>query len=156
MYGYGNDYSYTSHAHGWSTGPTDALTSYVVGLQFVSPGGGDWKLSPQFGDLTSAEGGFVTPDFAGNGEGKFWAKWKLEVGTGYVLEWDVPRGTKGKVILPGKPGFEGIHGQQPSAWVVDGGRRMESKSDKGVIIDEQSGGVIIESSGGKHTVRVMF
>lgn len=37
--GYGGDYSYTSHAHGWSTGPTHALSTFVVGLQLLSPGG---------------------------------------------------------------------------------------------------------------------
>jgi hypothetical protein len=59
--GYGGDYSYTSHAHGWSTGPTDALTSYIVGITIVQPGGSEWKLAPQFGDLRFAEAGFTTP-----------------------------------------------------------------------------------------------
>lgn len=91
--GYQEDYSYTSHAHGWSTGPTHALSHYVVGLQLVSPGGSDWILAPQFGDLTFAEGGFTTP------LGKFSAKWSL-AGEGYTLTYDVPVGTVGRLVLP--------------------------------------------------------
>ena len=59
--GYGGDYSYTSHAHGWSTGPTHALSTYVLGLQLTSIGGKTWSLAPQFGDLTSVEVGYTTP-----------------------------------------------------------------------------------------------
>jgi hypothetical protein len=91
--GYGGDYSYTSHAHGWSTGPTDALTSYIVGLQVSSPGGSNWTLSPQFGDLMHAEGGFTTP------LGKFSASWMVFEG-GYSLEWGFPAGTVGTLVLP--------------------------------------------------------
>lgn len=89
---YEKDYSYTSHAHGWSTGPTHALTNYVLGLQVVSPGGADWILAPQFGDLTFAEGGFTTP------LGKFSAKWSLITG-GYEISFDTPVGTTGKLVL---------------------------------------------------------
>jgi len=81
--GYSNDPSYTSHAHGWSTGPVDALTSYIVGLQISSPGGKNWTLSPQFGDLTHAEGGFTTP------LGKFSASWSIIPG-GYEMRWWFP------------------------------------------------------------------
>ncbi|KAH7420150.1 Six-hairpin glycosidase-like protein [Cadophora sp. MPI-SDFR-AT-0126] len=96
--GYENDYSYTSHAHGWSTGPTHALTNYVLGLQLVSPGGAEWILAPQFGDLRCVEGGFTTP------LGKFSAKWRLIPG-GYDLSFDFPIGTNGILRLPaGKTG----------------------------------------------------
>jgi Bacterial alpha-L-rhamnosidase C-terminal domain len=91
--GYGNDVSYTSHAHGWSTGPTHALSTYVLGLQLISPGGVEWVLAPQFGDLTSVEGGFTT------NLGKFSAKWVLN-STGYTLEYDTPTATTGTLVLP--------------------------------------------------------
>ncbi|CAG8971491.1 hypothetical protein HYALB_00002075 [Hymenoscyphus albidus] len=93
-YGYANDYSYTSHAHGWGTGPTDALTSLVVGLRVTQPAGSSWELAPQFGDLSHAEAGFVTP------LGKFAASWTLFNG-GYSLGWSAPAGTKGALVLPG-------------------------------------------------------
>jgi hypothetical protein len=91
--GYGGDYSYTSHAHGWSTGPTDALTSYIVGLRLTSPGGSTWLLAPQFGDLRHAEAGFTTP------MGRFRATWSL-VESGYALTWGFPGGTVGTLELP--------------------------------------------------------
>lgn len=91
--GYDNDYSYTSHAHGWGTGPTDALTSYIVGLTVTAPGGSQWNLSPQFGDLTHAEAGFTTP------MGKFAASWSTTDG-GYTLSWGAPSGTEGALVLP--------------------------------------------------------
>lgn len=96
--GYAYDATYVSHAHGWSSGPTSALTNYVVGLQVTGRLGSSWELAPQFGDLLNAEGGFSTK------LGLFSAKWELEDGgRRYVLSWDVPMGTKGKVKVPALP-----------------------------------------------------
>ena len=91
--GYDYDASYVSHSHGWSSGPTSSLTTYVLGLSILSPAGETWQLAPQFGDLTSVEGGFTTS------LGKYQASWKL-TRTGYILEYSVPRGTTGQVVLP--------------------------------------------------------
>jgi hypothetical protein len=91
--GYQNDKSYASHAHGWSTGPTHALSTYVVGLQLLSPGGATWMLAPQFGDLTSVEGGFTT------NLGTFSAKWAL-TSNGYSLNYNMPNSTSGTLVLP--------------------------------------------------------
>ncbi|RDW62430.1 putative alpha-l-rhamnosidase protein-2 [Coleophoma cylindrospora] len=91
--GYAYDDSYISHSHGWSSGPTAALTTYVLGLSVTSPVGKTWKLAPQFGDLTSVEGGFVTS------LGKFQAKWEITK-LGYLLEFVVPVGTEGQLVLP--------------------------------------------------------
>ncbi|KAI1007709.1 hypothetical protein K3495_g520 [Podosphaera aphanis] len=91
--GYDGDYSYTSHSHGWSTGPTDGLTSYIVGLTVTAPGGSKWEIAPQFADLSYAEAGFSTPI------GKFSAKWSLVEG-GFVMSWIVPVSTQGLVIIP--------------------------------------------------------
>lgn len=97
--GYDWDSSYTSHSHGWSTGPTSALTNFVLGLSVVGREGKEWSLAPQFGDLEHAEGGFTT------GLGKFQANWKVEDGgKRYLLEWNVPSGTTGVVVLPALPG----------------------------------------------------
>lgn len=93
--GYGYDPSYVSHAHGWSAGPTSALTEYVVGLSVVSPLGLEWNIAPQFGDLDFASAGFVTS------LGKFEASWKKRSnGHGYVLDFTVPKSSVGKVTLP--------------------------------------------------------
>jgi hypothetical protein len=91
--GYDYDASYVSHSHGWSSGPTSALTTFILGLSVTSPAGRTWKLSPQFGDLDSAEGGFTTSI------GKFQAGWQLQQ-DGYTLSYEVPQGTTGEIVLP--------------------------------------------------------
>lgn len=91
--GYGYDPSYVSHAHGWSSGPTSALTEYIVGLSVTGPGGRTWSLMPQFGDLKFAEAGFMTEI------GKFAAKWEKS-STGYTVTLETPNGTKGNASLP--------------------------------------------------------
>ena len=106
--GYDNAGSYPSHAHGWSAGPADALTNYVVGLQVASPGGKTWVLQPQMGDLQHAQGGFTTP------LGKFSSGWE-RAGKGISLWVDVPRGTNGEVYLDGTV-------------VVDGRKQSKNKS----------------------------
>ncbi|KAK5134849.1 hypothetical protein LTR08_006081 [Meristemomyces frigidus] len=74
--GYDYDAAYVSHAHGWSSGPTSALTNYVLGLEVTGRLGSAWGLAPQFGGLTSVEGGFVT------GLGRFRAGWTVVEGGG--------------------------------------------------------------------------
>ena len=91
--GYDNAGSYPSHAHGWSAGPADALTTYVVGIQLNNLSGSSWTIAPQFGDLTSAEGGLTTP------RGKFQAGWTKN-DSGYVLKFTTPEDTTGTIILP--------------------------------------------------------
>ncbi|KAH8195983.1 hypothetical protein TruAng_009849 [Truncatella angustata] len=85
--------SYTSHAHGWSAGPTSALTNYVLGIEVTGVAGSEWTLKPQFGNLTFAEGGFST------GLGKFQASWAVLDG-GYNVTISTPTGTAGVVLLP--------------------------------------------------------
>lgn len=96
--GYAYDASYPSHSHGWSSGPTSALTNYVLGLSITDRAGSSWKLAPMFAGLTSVEGGFTT------GLGKFQANWKVSNGgEAYTLEWSVPEHTAGEVLLPSLP-----------------------------------------------------
>ncbi|KAH8657961.1 Six-hairpin glycosidase-like protein [Xylariales sp. PMI_506] len=93
--GYSNDPKYTSHSHGWSSGPTSALTNYVLGYVVTAVAGSEWSLMPQFGDLTHAEGGFSTT------LGKFQASWTLsEGGQSYQVNVSAPAGTAGIVLLP--------------------------------------------------------
>jgi alpha-L-rhamnosidase-like protein len=51
--------SYMSASHGWATGPTAALTFYVLGLQ--PDGHSQFRFVPQPGDLTSASGRLTLP-----------------------------------------------------------------------------------------------
>ncbi|KAI6708105.1 hypothetical protein JHW43_009370 [Diplocarpon mali] len=138
-YGYADEYSYTSHAHGWSTGPTDALTSYLVGLTVTAPGGAEWGLAPQFGGLTSAEAGFTTP------RGKFSAKWALRP-DGYTLDWAAPADTRGVLVLPGRDG-------KPAQRVsIDGVARAIAAPE----VNAASGAVTIAAGGGSHSLTVVY
>ncbi|CAA7264017.1 unnamed protein product [Cyclocybe aegerita] len=130
--GYNNDPAYTSHSHGWSAGPTSALTFYVLGLTVTSPQGRTWTVAPHIdGGLPSAEGGFSTP------LGWFGVKWALmrtEDGQieRFELEVDTPIGTLGSVILP-----ESLRGK---GCLVDGTKHPGLECS------------IISLSGGSHSV----
>jgi len=96
--GYAYDTAYVSHSHGWSSGPTSALTNYILGLSITGRIGSTWRLAPQFGDLTSVQGGFVTS------LGRFQASWNVtDGGDAYSVSWTVPAGTTGDVELPSLP-----------------------------------------------------
>lgn len=51
--------SYQSYAHGWSTGPTRALTEQVLGIQ-IEDGGASWEIDPHTAGLRHAQGRLVT------------------------------------------------------------------------------------------------
>lgn len=115
--GYDYDSAYVSHAHGWSSGPTSALTNFVLGLSITGRLGSTWRLAPQFGDLSSVQGGFTTT------LGQFQASWNVtNSGNAYSVEWTVPAGTVGDVELPSLPaGYAGSvtyngqdHGKAPA------------------------------------------
>lgn len=88
------DAAYTSHAHGWSTGPTSALTFYLVGLRPTGPQGQTWKAAPQLSSLPAAQGSFETT------LGTFGASWTFNNDTGFNLTLSTPEGTQGVVVLP--------------------------------------------------------
>ncbi|MCF3108993.1 hypothetical protein LL912_09410 [Niabella sp. CC-SYL272] len=58
------DYCYVGHrhsfCHGWASGPTVWLSEHVLGLKAVEPGGKVFRLKPNLGDLSYAEGTFPT------------------------------------------------------------------------------------------------
>ncbi|KAJ7754097.1 glycoside hydrolase family 78 protein [Mycena metata] len=92
--GYNFDYSYTSHAHGWSTGPTSALTFYLLGIKLTTAQGATWSIAPVLSGLSSAEGGLET------GLGFFGVNWTVTDQT-LTLVLEAPAGTSGVVTLPG-------------------------------------------------------
>jgi Bacterial alpha-L-rhamnosidase C-terminal domain/Cytochrome c len=53
--------TFASLAHGWASGPTSALSKYVLGVRPVQPGYKTWLIEPQPGDLSWAEGRVPTP-----------------------------------------------------------------------------------------------
>lgn len=128
--------TYTAHSLGWSTGPTDALVSYVVGLQPTSPGGANWTLQPQYGDLTFAEGGFTLPT------GKFSSSWKLHGNSANIMI-NAPANTSGTVTLPL------MNGKPPQRVMLDS---HEVRGDEEVNQSSKS----IQCGGGKHYLALEY
>ncbi|KAI0421650.1 bacterial alpha-L-rhamnosidase domain protein [Xylaria grammica] len=140
--GYEENYSYTSHAHGWSTGPVTALTEQALGLSVTGLAGTACRFAPQLGDLKDVQGGFVTL------LGKYRAELHLNVTTGCVLaEVEVPREATTEIVLPA--GSCQTH--QSSLFLVDG-----EEVDVNVIDAAYGpGGTVLYSTklpGGKHTI----
>ena len=106
--GYNNDFSFTSHAHAWATGPVMALSEYSLGLRITGRAGSTWQLAPQAGDLTHVEGGFTTK------LGKFSVSWVKGRNGSFEMTYRVPANTRGEVRLPAEDGFD------PSQVAIDG------------------------------------
>jgi hypothetical protein len=140
--GYHNDASYTSHSHGWSSGPTSGLTNFVLGLDVVEPAGQVWSLAPQTGNLTSVEGGFTT------GLGAFQALW-TNSSTEFSLNWTTPVGTTGTVTLPLRQTL-GTTGGGIVTLIVNGESVNVTEGATGVTIGESTfeGTVTVSVSGG--------
>lgn len=139
--GYANDFSYVSHAHGWSSGPTSALTEYVLGLSVTGRVGSTWQFAPQFGDLRFAEGGFMTS------LGKFQASWTTTKGSkSYTAAVNTPAGTTGQFILP-------VVQQGVAPTVLVNGKKVETSWERrtGVVFDT----VLVSAvKGGNYTIVV--
>ena len=81
-----------SHAHGWSTGPIIALSTYLAGLHVVNSS--TWVVHPQPGNLSSVEAGFTTA------VGTFSASYTNNTsGHEATYDFQTPPGTTGTVIL---------------------------------------------------------
>lgn len=82
-----------SHSHGWSTGPTAALTFYAGGLHLTGPAGATWRIAPQPGDLTMVDTGFSTE------QGLFSSTFRREGGDYTEFSFTTPQGTMGDLEL---------------------------------------------------------
>jgi hypothetical protein len=85
--------SYVSLAHGWSTGPTSALTSYVLGLRSTGVGGTAWTWQPHVSDLHFAQGRLDLPT------GQVTASWHTKA-DGLRAMLTAPRATDGTISVP--------------------------------------------------------
>ncbi|CAN8097867.1 unnamed protein product [Discula destructiva] len=138
--GYDYDSSYVSHSHGWSSGPTSALTEYVLGLAVTGRVGSSWRFAPQYGDLGFAEGGFMTS------LGKFQAKWTAPR-NGSSWAWvSTPEGTTGTLTLPVL-----VNGVKPRVFVD--GKTVETSwaRNTGVVFDTV---LVSDVAGGNYTIVV--
>ncbi|KAI8635637.1 glycoside hydrolase family 78 protein [Xylariaceae sp. FL1651] len=141
--GYEENYSYTSHAHGWSTGPVTALSEHAMGLSITGLEGETCRFAPQLGDLTMVQGGFTTR------LGKYFAVLQVNESTKCILiEVHVPDKACMQVILP--PG--GCKGNSTSGILVDSEKLDNSMID---FVDGSEGVKLIslQLPGGRHTIK---
>ncbi|KAH8810797.1 alpha-L-rhamnosidase [Xylogone sp. PMI_703] len=94
---YGND-ARVSHAHGWATGPTSALTFFGAGIQVTSAAGKNWLIQPRLGDLKRITAGYKTS------LGDFSASWTAVDGDNVNGEFKTPTGTSGTLVLADNKG----------------------------------------------------
>ena len=107
--------TFQSLAHGWGSGPTTALSKYVLGARPIQPGYKTWLIEPQPGDLTWAEGRIPTP------YGPISVKWKNASGR-FALDVVVPAGTRGTIGIPAPHGRASVK--------VNGRLFSQQKNDK--------------------------
>lgn len=87
-----------SHAHGWATGPTSALTFFAGGLHLTGPAGATWAITPQPGNLTFVDTGFSTE------RGSFSTTFRRDGESYSEFSFTTPGGTFGDVHLLGTDG----------------------------------------------------
>jgi len=86
--------SQTSLAHGWSSGPTSAMSRYVLGVRPAAPGYKQWLIKPQTGNLQWAVGTVPTPF------GAISVKWGRSSAGVFSMQVSVPPGTTGCIAIP--------------------------------------------------------
>lgn len=86
--------SYTSLAHGWSTGATSALSKYVLGISPVSPGYQSWLVQPHPGSVAWSEGQAPTP------YGTLSTRWGYDATGHFHLQVQTPASTTGTIAVP--------------------------------------------------------
>ena len=95
--------SYTSLAHGWSTGATGALTYDVLGIAPRAPGGRSFSVIPHPGDLAWADGRLTFP------AGAVTVAWQHTATAFTLTVTDNGAGTRGVVALPRPDGSYVYH-----------------------------------------------
>ncbi len=83
-----------SSAHAWSTGPTPALSQYVLGVRPTSPGFATWTVAPEPGPVTWAQGVVPTPG------GPISVRWRRRGRRSFVITVQAPAHTSGTVQIP--------------------------------------------------------
>ncbi|HEY7947640.1 MAG TPA: alpha-L-rhamnosidase C-terminal domain-containing protein [Acidimicrobiales bacterium] len=86
--------AYTSLAHGWASGATPDLSSYILGVQPVTAGYAIWTVHPHPGSLLWAEGDVPTP------RGTIDVRWAQSRGARFALEVSGPARTQGVIVVP--------------------------------------------------------
>jgi hypothetical protein len=135
QFGYGGPYM--SAAHGWATGPTSALSFYVLGIRPTTIGGG-YLVHPGPGDLTSTSGSLRTP------LGDIKLAWRHDVATRTFTELvDAPAGAVSQVDVPtfGAPTVVTVNGKRATGHVENGYVVLTGVPAKAAIISRAVGRV---------------
>ncbi|KAK3658007.1 hypothetical protein LTR56_000785 [Elasticomyces elasticus] len=114
---YDND-ARVSHAHGWATGPTSALTFLGAGIRVLSAAGQTWEIQPRLGNITAVAAGFETP------LGSFSANWTVSGQDGALSGTFVaPEGTSGTLVLPSAANGTRVEGPEGRCYpsTIEGG-----------------------------------
>ncbi|MZD07529.1 alpha-L-rhamnosidase, partial [Streptomyces sp. SID5785] len=138
-----SDYSgsYMSAAHGWSTGPTSALTFHLLGIAPVADGTGTYRIAPHPGGVKRAEGQLTTA------RGVIAVSWQDTGKGGFGLTATLPARTVTDVAVPVP---------DDSSFVVRvDGRTVWDRTARGDGVRHEAGYVHLTKLGaGKHTVTV--
>jgi alpha-L-rhamnosidase len=137
--------TFASLAHGWASGPTSALSKYVLGVRPVQPGYRTWLIEPQTGDLTWAEGTVPTP------YGPIAVRWQ-KTPQGLRLEINVPNGTSGSVGLPTSSSADSV---ADNGQLMQKGEKMTASSASGDTAGARPGYAYLANLGpGMHVIQV--
>ncbi|KAI9739455.1 MAG: hypothetical protein M1818_005143 [Claussenomyces sp. TS43310] len=132
--------SFTSAAHGWSTGVVSLLTNSVLGVEPISPGFRNWSVKPMPGDVSWAKGQVPTP------LGSISVDWSLE-GSAFTLDVVAPPSSQGVVAVPVSNSSQVI--------LVDG-QVLRAGRATGVSTARYANGyVTFPISGGQHSIMVV-
>lgn len=166
--------SYTSHSHGWSAGPTSALTEFVLGLSVTGVAGSTWRFAPQVvangsnstKRVTRAEGGFVTS------LGKYQASWncsccsrgtcgKRGVNNSFNAVVNSPPNTSGTILVPSLGHTTGVEkrevGVSKMRVVLDGVPVQGHQIIHYSVSSKRKASIVkLQVQGGQHTVEVSW
>jgi hypothetical protein len=129
-----------SAAHGWSSGATDALSQYVLGIQPETGGYQTWEVMPYpegSDQLTWAQGTVPTS------HGDIASRWQLG-DDAFRLTVDAPTGTSGDVAVPTLGETRVIYMDGVEVW-------NGSSALNGASATEQDGYVTFAGITGSHT-----
>jgi hypothetical protein len=126
QFGYGG--AYMSAAHGWSTGPTSALTFYVLGIAPTTVAGG-YAIHPEPSDLSSTQGSLKTP------LGDITLSWRHDVRTRTFTEQvDAPTGAIAHVDTPTFGARTAVFVNGQLAWDGHRSRAYNAHLENGYVV----------------------
>lgn len=107
--------NYTSLAHGWATGPTGALTFYLLGITPATAAGRTYSVIPHPADIAWVSGRLAMPAAAVQ------ARWRQSRSAFTLAVSDAGAGTEGNVAIPRMGADRVIYVNGCEAW---NGRRF--------------------------------